>query len=83
MRRAANAGAFGLRGGRRRLAAGLFALLLGGLGVHKFYLGRVGWGIAYLVFCWTLIPTIVGFVEGILYLIMDEQEFQRKYGARS
>src|SRR6267154_499148 len=28
--------------GRNRVAAAIFALLLGGLGIHKFYLGRVG-----------------------------------------
>lgn len=41
----------------------LFALLLGGLGLHRFYLGETGWGILYLIFCWTGIPTLVGFVE--------------------
>ncbi|NJK49309.1 TM2 domain-containing protein [Candidatus Gracilibacteria bacterium] len=35
-------------GGRNRVQAGLFALLLGGVGVHKFYLGRTGQGIVYL-----------------------------------
>jgi TM2 domain-containing membrane protein YozV len=41
----------------------LLALFLGGLGIHKFYLGNTGMGILYLVFCWTYIPSIVAFIE--------------------
>ncbi len=66
--------------GRSRLAAALFAFFLGGLGIHKFYLGRIGWGIVYLLFCWTLIPTLVAFIEGILLLVMSDDDFNRKYG---
>jgi TM2 domain-containing membrane protein YozV len=66
--------------GRSRIAAAVFALLLGGLGIHKFYLGQVGMGILYLIFCWTFIPSIVGFVEGIIYLTMSDEAFARKYG---
>lgn len=63
-----------------RTTAGIFALLLGGLGVHKFYLGQTTQGILYLCFCWTFIPAIVGFIEGILYLMKTDEEFLRKYG---
>ena len=35
---------------RSRTTAGLFALLLGGIGVHKFYLGRVAAGVLYVLF---------------------------------
>ena len=41
----------------------LLAVLLGHFGVHKFYMGEVGWGVLYLLFCWTGIPTLLGFVE--------------------
>ena len=41
----------------------VLALLLGGLGAHRFYLGEMGWGVAYIVFCWTFIPVLVAFVE--------------------
>jgi len=66
--------------GKSKLAAALFALILGGLGVHKFYLGQVGWGIVYLIFCWTFIPAVVGFIEGIILLAMSQREFDEKYG---
>jgi TM2 domain-containing membrane protein YozV len=39
------------------------ALLLGGFGAHRFYLGQKGWGIIYLVFCWTFIPLLASWVE--------------------
>jgi TM2 domain-containing membrane protein YozV len=65
--------------GRNRVTAALFAIFLGGLGVHKFYLGKAGQGILYLVFCWTFIPAIVSFIEGLIYLSMAEDAFQQKY----
>ncbi len=64
----------------RRIAAAIFAILLGSFGVHRFYLGQVGWGILYVLFCWTLIPAVAGLIEGILYLTMSEEEFEAKYG---
>ena len=41
----------------------LLALFLGTFGVHHFYLRRTGLGILYCCFCWTRIPTILGFIE--------------------
>ncbi len=64
---------------KNRIAAGLFGILLGGLGIHKFYLGKIGWGILYLALCWTFIPALAGLIEGILYLTMSDQEFAAKY----
>ena len=69
--------------GKSKLAAALFALFLGGIGIHKFYLGQVGWGIAYLLFCWTFIPAIVAFVEAILLFVMSNEKFNQKFGQAS
>ncbi len=66
-------------GGKSKIAAGLFGIFLGGLGIHKFYLGQIGWGIVYLIFCWTFIPEIAGFIEGIIYLTMSDEAFAAKY----
>ncbi|MGH7603764.1 MAG: TM2 domain-containing protein [Gemmatimonadaceae bacterium] len=66
--------------GRNRVAAELFAILLGGFGIHKFYLGRTGQGILYLLFFWTLIPSLIGFIEGIVYLASSDADFAAKYG---
>lgn len=41
----------------------VLALLLGGLGAHRFYLGEMGWGVAYVLFSWTFIPAIVALIE--------------------
>ena len=71
------------KSGKSKIAAGIFALLLGGLGVHKFYLGKIGWGIVYLIFCWTFIPSLAGFIEGILYLTASDEDFERKYTRRN
>ena len=36
--------------GKNRIVAALFALFLGGIGIHKFYLGAIGWRVVYLIF---------------------------------
>jgi TM2 domain-containing membrane protein YozV len=59
--------------------AAVLAILLGGLGAHKFYLGQPGWGIIYLIFCWTFIPEALGIIEGIIYLTMSDTTFAQKY----
>ena len=64
---------------KNKIVAGLLGIFLGGFGIHKFYLGRVWVGILYLLFCWTGIPAIVGFIEGIIYLCTDDQSFSAKY----
>lgn len=66
--------------GKNRLVAALLALLVGGVGIHKFYLGRIGWGVVYILFCWTLIPVLISFVEAIVYLCMSDEAFETKYG---
>jgi TM2 domain-containing membrane protein YozV len=63
-----------------RILAAMLALFLGGIGIHKFYLGRIGQGIVYLLFCWTLIPAFIAFIEAIVYLCTSDKDFARKYG---
>lgn len=64
---------------KSKSTAGLLALFLGGLGIHKFYLGKGGWGILYLLFCWTFIPLVVSFIEAILLFTQSEDTFNAKY----
>lgn len=64
---------------KKKTTAGILAIVLGGIGIHKFYLGTWGWGILYIVFVWTYIPAIVGLIEGIMILNMSNDEFNTKY----
>lgn len=63
---------------KSKTTAGLLALLLGGMGVHKFYLGEKG-GIWYLLFFWTYIPAILALIDAIRLFSMSDQEFAAKY----
>lgn len=67
---------------KSKVAAGLLAIFLGGLGAHKFYLGKPIQGLIYLFLCWTLLPAFIGFIEGIIYLTSRDDVFAMKYGAR-
>ena len=44
----------------------VLAVLLGGLGAHRFYLRQYWQGALYVAFCWTLVPAIVAFCEAPL-----------------
>ena len=61
---------------KSKTTAGILGILLGGLGIHKFYLGKAGMGILYILFCWTYIPALVGLIEGIIYLTQTDEKFQ-------
>ncbi|MFD1036044.1 TM2 domain-containing protein [Sphingomonas hankookensis] len=67
-----------------KVAAALLAFFLGIFGVHRFYLGRVGSGMAMLVLTCTLVGIFVtsiwSLVDFIRYLVMDNDEFHQRYG---
>lgn len=62
-----------------KVTAGLLGIFLGGIGAHHFYLGNTGLGILYLLFSWTLIPAIVGFIEGISFLATSDENWLRRH----
>ncbi|WP_298451177.1 NINE protein [uncultured Prevotella sp.] len=70
-----------------KTVAGLFALFLGVLGIHWFYLGRIGRGVLYLILTvllwWTVwelvILGIINLIEGIILLCKDQDEFDLIY----
>ena len=74
---------------KSKIAAGLLGIFLGGLGIHKFYLGYKKEGIIMLVVSIvgafltlglaTSVMGIIGIVEGIVYLVKDDEEFDRTY----
>jgi TM2 domain-containing membrane protein YozV len=69
-------------GADKKIPAGVFAILLGWAGVHKFILGYTTEGIIQLAVgvltCGTL-TSIVGIIEGIIYLTKSDEEFVRTY----
>ena len=56
-----------------------FALILGGLGVHKFYLGKILSGVLYLILSFTFLPMILAICDGMYYIIIGENKFNKKY----
>jgi len=68
-------------GADKKLVAGLCGILVGGFGVHKFVLGYTTEGVIQIVI--TVLTcgmgSIVGLVEGIIYLTKSDEEFVRTY----
>ena len=65
----------------KRVLAGILAILLGSLGVHKFILGYTKEGIIQLILsvCTCGILGIIPFIEGIIYLTKSDEEFVYTY----
>jgi len=68
-----------------KIVAGICGILLGALGVHKFILGYNTSGLIMLLVsvlsCFILSPiiSIIGLIEGIIYLCKSDSEFIRIY----
>lgn len=71
---------------RNKFVAALLALLVGPLGIHRFYVGRVGSGIAMLLLSFSVIGLLVSvpwaLIDMIRYLIMSNGEFAERYARR-
>ena len=82
-------------GTKSKVAAGVLGILLGWLGIHKFYLGYTTPGLILLgativgfITAFVLIgifilfaTSVIGLVEGILYLTKTDDEFEQMYVA--
>ena len=66
-------------GAEKKLIAGLLAILLGGFGVHKFYLGYTKEGVIQLLLSLVCVGGIIGIIEGIIYLTKSDSEFVATY----
>lgn len=61
----------------------LLTFFLGGLGIHRFYLGQNILGILYLLFCWTFIPSIIALIDFFMFLLMSENRFNYRYNLKT
>ena len=68
---------------KNKTTAALLAFFLGAFGVHRFYLGKIGQGFAYLLLCWTGVPGIIAIIDFIIFLTMAEEKFNEKYNPQS
>ena len=71
------------RSDRNKYVAALIAFLLGPLGIHRFYLGRTGSGIAMLVLTFTFVGLVLtvpwALIDMVRYLVMSDREFAARY----
>lgn len=58
------------------IECGLIAIVFGSIGLHKFYIGKYGRGMLYILFCWSGIPALIGILEGIHYLAQTQEQFE-------
>ncbi len=66
---------------KNKTTAGLFALFLGWTGLHRFYLGQIGYGILYFFLMFLGVSFVLGLIDAIVFFTMDEREFNRKYNS--
>ena len=64
---------------RNKWIAIIIASLLGWMGGHRFYLGRIPSGIMYLLFSFTFIPSLLSIVDIISLLLTSDEDFDLKY----
>lgn len=71
----------------KKVPAGILAILLGTLGIHKFFLGYTKQGVIMLLVSLLTfgfgagLMGIIGLIEGILYLTKSDEEFTATYQA--
>lgn len=69
------------QGADKKIVAGLLGVLAGGFGIHKFILGYTTEGIIQIVITFVTcgIGSIIGLIEGIIYLTKSDEDFVRTY----
>lgn len=81
----------------KKVAAGILGILAGGLGIHKFILGfptagaimLVTWLLSFGTGIFCIVPwlataaiSLIGFVEGIIYLTKSDKDFYQTYAVQ-
>lgn len=74
-------------GAEKKIPAGILGILLGALGIHKFYLGYTKEGLIMLLVSLltfgigAFVMSIIGLIEGIIYLTKPDEQFAATYVA--
>ena len=68
---------------KNKYTAILLALFVGGIGIHRFYLGQTKIGLLYLVFCWTFISLIIAFFDFFYFLFSSAEKFNSVYNYKT
>ena len=65
----------------KRVIAGVLGIILGGFAIHKFVLGYTKEGIIQLILTFVTcgLTSIIGLIEGIIYLTKSDEEFIQTY----
>jgi TM2 domain-containing membrane protein YozV len=69
----------------KKMMAGILAILLGSLGIHKFVLGNTTPGLIMLLVTvltcgvGAMVMHVIGIIEGVMYLTKSDQEFYQTY----
>ncbi len=68
-------------GAEKKVVAGILGILLGGLAIHKFYMGYTKEGIIQIIItlCTCGFGGLIGFIEGIIYLTKSDEDFVKTY----
>jgi TM2 domain-containing membrane protein YozV len=72
-------------GADKKILAGILGIVVGAFGVHKFVLGYTTEGIIMLLITvltcgiFAIVPSVIGIVEGIIYLTKSDEEFVMTY----
>lgn len=72
---------------KNKIVAALLAFVGGTFGIHKFYLRDPGAGVFYIFLTFMTsrffpITTFLGFIDGLRYLMMSPEDFDRKFNQR-
>lgn len=68
---------------KSKKTASILALLFGGIGIHRFYLGETAKGVFSIIFCWTYIPMIIGVIDFFIFQLMGQEFFDFKYNQKT
>ena len=67
----------------KKTGAGVVALLLGNLGIHKFMLGLKTGGLTMLILFCLVVPipvlAVISLIEGVIYLTKSDEQFYKDY----